>query len=115
MVYPGCGMYSVLGSAFGKDDCKFVSSDSGSRIHDAHGLSERPSEAFEGIVSGEMAALIVDQLELVDIEHKEATGPTRAGASVHFPCQSSLKKAGIHQASKTIVYGKVAESVDKDL
>jgi len=98
---------------FRKDQGKFVAAITGGGIDGAAVDAENVGEAANGVAANEMAVVVVDFLEAVEVEEKHRKGPAAAVGALGFVFEDVEQAAIIGEASERIAHGEMADLLEE--
>src|SRR6202008_3346072 len=101
------GAHRLIERAALEENAEFIAAEPRERIAPAHlGLQQGP-HLTEQRIAGRMAAGVVDDLELVDVEVTERVGSLARLGALQRPLEAALELAAVHESRKRVV-GPVA-------
>jgi hypothetical protein len=99
---------SFGGSAMLQEDAEFIAAEPGNRVARPDARSDDRAQLSQQLVSGQMAAGVVDALETVQIQEADHMLGLSPGRSRECPIQSPLELGPVHQAGEGIVGGAMS-------
>jgi len=100
---------SSFGSDVGQNDREFFTAIPADKILGSYAGAEGMSDLFENGVSGGVAELVVQFLEVIDIDHQDGEGSVASIGACEFALEGNLEKVTIEQACKAIANGLVLQ------
>src|SRR5262249_27271369 len=77
----------------------------------SHTGSQNFAEQFEAIITFQVAVGIVEQLEIIDIQHEQGDGSVQPSCALPLAFQPGVKTAPVGQAGKTVDRGQFGQLV----
>jgi hypothetical protein len=99
---------SFGGSAMLYEDAEFVATEPGHRVPRPYARGDDRAQLSQQLVSGQMAAGVVDAFETVQIQEADHMFGLPLGRSRECPHQSPLELGPVHQAGEGVVSGAVS-------
>src|SRR6185437_3909648 len=99
--------------ALGEDDEEFVAAAAEGEILLADAGADELADAAEEGVTGGVAEGVVEELEIVDVDHEEAEGRAILAAAVDELVEAFVEHAAVEQAGEHVAGGLSAELADE--
>ncbi len=108
VVHAAKELLAVVGGGLRHDHRELVAADTGGDVDRPHRFAEPVGRLGEHAIAGEVADLVVDRLEVVEVEDDERELPLVAVGSHHLAAQRLLEVALVEEARERIRLGELA-------
>ena len=99
--------------ASGRISDKFIAAEPRRRVDGAAAVAEGRAQALDGAAAGQVAVLIVDLFQAVQVEEQDGEAPAGAAGALDFAFEHFEKPAVICQAGKRIGSSPMADLIEE--